>query len=74
MSQPQFTDAQARRGFAGSLIVSLAVGLAAGYWAYGDLLDFRSWNVIGVVVIFGVAGWAGIVALREAARGREGSS
>lgn len=67
MTKPCITDAQARKGFTVSLLVSLVLGVALGYYAYGNLLDFRAWNVIGVVVIFGVAGWAGFAALRAAA-------
>jgi len=64
MSDAALTDEQARKAFTRSLLVSLALGVVLAVLQYGSLLDFRSWNVIGLVVILGVSLWAGVLALK----------
>lgn len=63
------TDRQAKNALTLMILLGLVLG---GLWAwvqYKNLLDARSWNLMGLAVIVTVAGFAGIYAL-VASRGK----
>jgi hypothetical protein len=64
------TDRQAKSALT---IMILLGALLGGVWAwcrYQNLLDVRSWNLMGLGVIFTVAGFAGVYALLAVKRRR----
>jgi hypothetical protein len=64
------TDRQAKSALALMIVLGAAAG---GVWAwcqYRSLLDVRSWNLMGLGVIFAVAGFAGVFALLSWRRAR----
>jgi hypothetical protein len=57
------TDAKAKRILAWTLVLSSAVGLLVGGLTYCSIVDARSWNVAGLIVILAVAAVSGVIAL-----------
>jgi hypothetical protein len=65
------TDRQAKNALALMILLGVVLG---GWWAWcqykGNLLDARAWNLMGIVVIFTVSGFAGAYALKRALSGK----
>ena len=65
------TDAKAKRAFLLCILLSLVLGGIWGWCLYG--LDFRTVNIIGLVLILVLSGYAGLVALSAWVASRNGN-
>lgn len=59
------TDSSAKKALTLSLVVGAALGIVWAWCQYHNLIDARSWNLMGLTMILCVALTAGVVALAQ---------
>ncbi len=59
------TDSHAKSALTISILVGVALGIVWAWCQYKNLIDARSWNLMGLTTILCVAGTAGFVALTQ---------
>jgi len=59
------TDSHAKNALTISLVVGVVLGTVWAWYQYENLIDARSWNLMGLSIILCVAGTAGFVALTQ---------